>query len=72
MKSSVCLLALAAAAEAAYLDRRQATTTVESSSTPVPDYFQTSPELFPGMMSCLPMSYSYQPLGDGHGESLVA
>lgn len=48
MLASTLFLAVVTLADAAYLDKRQATTTATSSSTKVPDYFQTSPELFPG------------------------
>lgn len=33
---------------AAFLEQRQATATVKSDTTKVPEYFQTSPELFAG------------------------
>ena len=48
MRASLAFLAWAIAADATYLDKRQAVTTITITSTAVPDYFQTSPELFPG------------------------
>ncbi|MCJ1350130.1 MAG: hypothetical protein MMC33_000111 [Icmadophila ericetorum] len=48
MFTSITLLALAIGANAAYLDKRQTLTTFEVTSTILPDYFQTNPELFPG------------------------
>lgn len=39
---------------AAYLEERQATATAKSDSAQVPDYFQTSPELFAGELPLTP------------------
>ena len=48
MRISFTFLALAIAAKAIGLNKRQAVTTITIASIAVPDYFQTSPELFPG------------------------
>lgn len=49
MFTPVALLALAIGANAGYFDKRQTLTTFVVTSTVLPDYFQTNPELFPGM-----------------------
>ncbi len=54
MIGSLVLLALASFGGAAYLDKRQGTSTVSSSSTQVPDYFMTTTDLYPGRISHLP------------------
>lgn len=50
MLGEIAILALGGLGQAAYLDRKQATsTTASSSSSTVPQYFQISPEIWAGM-----------------------
>lgn len=52
MLGAIALLALGGLGQAAYLDKRQATsTTASSSSSTVPQYFQISPEIWAGMFT---------------------
>jgi len=43
------ILAWASLTGAAYLDKRQSTATAASSTSKVPQYFQTTPEIYAGM-----------------------
>ena len=47
------LLTTLSLARAAWFERRQATTTSSTTSTEVPQYFQTSPEIFAGELILL-------------------
>ena len=47
------LLTTLSLARAAWYERRQATTTASTTSTEVPQYFQTSPEIFAGELILL-------------------
>lgn len=50
MLGAIALLTLSGLGQAAYLDRKQATsTTASSSSSTVPQHFQISPEIWAGM-----------------------
>lgn len=49
---AVVVLLTISLGRAAYLEQKHATTTEKSDSNKVPDYFQTSPELFAGERPC--------------------
>lgn len=49
--ASLVLLSALSLTRAAVLEKRQAASTASSSTTAVPQYFQTTPELFTGMLT---------------------
>lgn len=49
--ASLVLLSAFSLTRAAVLEKKQAASTASSSTTTVPQYFQTTPELFPGMLT---------------------
>ena len=58
----VAVLLTISLGRAAYLEQRHATATVNSHTSKVPDYFQTSPELFAGELLCSLVSEPSQTL----------
>ena len=57
-----CLVLLSALSltRAAILEKKQATSTASASTTKVPQYFQTTPEIFTGMFETPPIQASHQ------------
>ena len=56
---AVVVLLTISLGRAAYLEQKHATTTVNSDSSKVPDYFQTSPEIFAGERPCSLVSQGF-------------
>ena len=49
--ASLVLLSAFSLTRAVVLEKKQAASTASSTTTPVPQYFQTVPELYPGMLT---------------------